>query len=115
MNEELNPIDEEIALKVMGLGLVSLSNPALIPRYSTQVAPAMVVFDRMRELGHRWLLNADEVGFHLRHVASVTHDLDRDEKRYQVDRPLGSAKTLEELPKVICEAALREIKGSKSV
>lgn len=79
------------------------------PHWSVDLAPALRVFDRMRSLGHRWLLNADQEGFHLRRVAWVAHDGQRDEKTYTVDKPLGSAKTLDELAKLICEAALKEL------
>lgn len=70
---------------------------------------AMQVFDQMRKQGHRWLLNADDTGFHLRRVVLVKYDMEREEKVYTVDRPLGTAKTLEELPSVIQEAASREL------
>lgn len=70
---------------------------------------AMRLFDEMRKKGHRWLLNADDTGFHLRRVVWVRRDLERDEKSYTVDSPLGTAKTLEELPSVIQEAASREL------
>lgn len=79
------------------------------PHWSSDLEAAMRVFDRMRGLGHRWLLNADEEGFHLRRVVWIVHDGDRDEKKYTVDKPLGWAKTLAQLPKVICKAALEEI------
>lgn len=88
--------------------------PAWIPPFSTDLKEAMRILDKMRELGYRWLLNADTEGFHLRRVALVKMDLERDEKGYTCDRPLGWAKTLEELPLVICKAALQEIK-TKSV
>ena len=83
------------------------------PHYSGILEESMKVFDRMRELGHRWLLNADEMGFHLRRVACVTRDLERDEKKYTVDLPLGTAKTLKDLPPVICEAALQSLENVK--
>lgn len=119
-------LDVQVAEKVMGLR----KNPDVAftwldergwtafdttgPRWSSDIAAAMRVFDRMRDLGHRWLLNADAAGFHLRHVAYVRHDLEPDEKVYAVDRPLGTAKTLAQLPKVICEAALQEIEAHES-
>ncbi len=65
-------------------------------------------FDLMRMDGHRWLINADEAGFHLRRVALVKHDLERDEKVYTADLPLGTARTPEDLPRVIREALQTE-------
>lgn len=79
-----------------------------LPRWSSDIAEAMQILDHMRVLGYRWLISVDEVGFHLRNVVFLQHDLDADEKTYTVDRPLGTAKTLSALPKVICEAAVRE-------
>lgn len=100
-------MDREIAKRLMGW-----KEPQAVPDYTRDIGLAMEVFDRMRELGHRWLINADEVGFHLRHVACVRHDLEENEKSYTVDRPLGTGKTLKEFAKVICEAALRELEGA---
>lgn len=100
-------MDREIAARVMGW-----KAPESIPAYSMDIGQAMKVFDRMRELSHRWLLNADDAGFHLRRVVLVKHDLEADEKSYTADKPLGWAKTLADLPKVICEAALRELEGA---
>lgn len=159
MNREWDLLDEVIAVEVMGLDLILLSEhrwkqywpawpretrmrlawivdddsleggrieappgteknglwqPAFIHRYSKDLGHAMLVFNRMRNLGHRWLMNADIEGFHLRRVACVMRDLSRDEKQYLSDLPLGTAKTLDELPKVICLAALKEIKEAKS-
>lgn len=85
--------------------------PRPIPHFTSNIVNALQILDRMRELGHRWLLNADTEGFHLRRVVLVKHDLERDEKSYVVDRPLGWARSLEDLPKIICEAALKEIKS----
>lgn len=84
------------------------------PHWSSDVAAAMRVFDRMRELGHRWLLNADEAGFHLRRVVWVVEDGERGEKTYTVDKPLGWAKNLAQLPQVICQAALHEIEAHET-
>ena len=83
--------------------------------YSANVDQAMKVFDRMRELGHRWLLNADAGGVHLRRVVCVHQNDIRQEKEYTSDRPLGSAAKLEDLPKVICEAAVQELEAHQSV
>lgn len=77
--------------------------------YSKDLALAMKVFDRMRELGHRWLLNADDGGFHLRRVVSVLHDMEKDEKRYTVDKPLGWVSSLQDLPVLICNASIQEL------
>lgn len=104
-------LDTEVAQKVMGTPYacrcenLCRCHPRL-PEFSKDIGLAMKVFDRMRELGHRWLINADDAGFHLRHVASVHHDLDRNEKTYTVDCPLGSGKTIEEFAEAICSAAV---------
>jgi hypothetical protein len=68
----------------------------------------MKVWDHVRKNGARWLLNADTEGFHLRRVACVTFHGEKDEKDYTADKPLGWAKTMEDLARVICEAALSE-------
>lgn len=115
-------LDRQIAEQVMGLKVVP--DPSSyrgvgvgeageggeeLPHYSTQLEAAMEVWDYARKkYGARWLLNADEEGFHLRRVVWVTHDGERDEKTYTADKPLGWAKTIEDLPKVICNAALGE-------
>lgn len=100
-------LDRAVAVKVMGLRRLALKKT---PKYSTDIKEAMKVVDQMRQKGHRWLLVASAQGFFLRHLASVTHDLERDEKMYTADRPIGMvATTVDELPKVICEAALEEI------
>lgn len=84
-----------------------------LPHYSTQIDDAMKIWDYVRKkFEARWLLNADTEGFHLRRVVWVTHDGEKDEKKYTVDKPLGWAKKIEDLPKVICEAALREQKAA---
>lgn len=116
--------DAEVARKVMGLTVVddevSYRGVALdcagidgrdLPHFSTDLAEAMKVMDRMRELRHRWLLNMDEGGFHLRRVVCVHQDDIRGEKEYTCDLPLGWAKRLEDLPKVICDAALKEMEA----
>lgn len=100
-------MDREVAAKLMGW-----KAPESVPAYISDIGQAMKVFDRMRELGHRWLINADEAGFHLRHVVCVHHDGVKDEKNYTVDRPLGTGKTLREFAKAICEAALTELEGA---
>lgn len=87
--------------------------PGWIPSFSTKLEEAMLLFNRMRNLGHRWLLNMDLEGFHLRRVISVLRGVYGDEKQYLSDFPLGSAATLAELPMVICLAALKEIKEVK--
>lgn len=105
---------EWIRRDAVGSSCVASSwDPRPIPRFSSDLPSAMLVLDKMRELGHRWLLNIDTEGFHLRRVALVKFDQARDEKSYTCDRPLGWAKTLGELPKIICLAAFQEIKETK--
>jgi hypothetical protein len=53
----------------------------------------------------RLLIVADSAGFHLRRMVSSTHDGIRDETLYTADKPLGTAKTIGELPALI-QAAL---------
>jgi len=88
---------------------MGLSPKAPVPFFSTNLAWAMKVWDVLRKKGVRWLLSVDDQGYHLRHVACVRHDMVPDEKVYTVDRPLGTAKRIEDLPRVICEAALKEV------
>lgn len=115
-------LDREIAERVMGLMVVvdpsTYRGVAIgqvgergedLPHYSTQMEAAMEIWDKVRKEGARWLLNVDEAGFHLRHVACVTHHGEVNEKDYRVDRPLGTAKKIEDLPQVICEVALSEM------
>lgn len=116
----MTELDVEVAKKVMGLTVeddpadhrgVALKagyNGNGLPYYSRDLDQAMKVLDRMRDLGHRWLMNIDDAGFHLRHVICVHQNDIEGEKEYTCDRPLGTAKKLEDLPKVICEAALKE-------
>lgn len=115
-------LDREIAEKIMGLKVVS--DPSSyrgvgigeagehgeeLPHYSTQLDAAMEVWDHVRKVnGARWLLNVDEEGFHLRRVAWVVFRGEKDEKDYTADKPLGWAKKIQDLPRVICQAALDE-------
>jgi len=71
---------------------------------------ALQVLEELRRRGYRVLINLDTEGIHLRHVACVVHDGVRNEKVYHCDKPLGTAKKSEELPTVICKAALELIK-----
>ena len=118
--EEEIALDRRIATEIMGLKVMedqvnyrgwalneAGSNGSDLPHFSTKIEQAMKVWDQMRTKGQHWLLNVDEAGFHLRHVACVTHHGEVDEKDYRVDRPLGTAKKVEDLPRVICQAALR--------
>lgn len=119
-------LDRKIAEKIMGLTLVP--DPATyrgvsvgqagsrgedLPLYSTQIADAMEVWDHARRTyGARWLLNVDEEGFHLRRVAWVTFHGEKNEKEYRADKHLGTCKKLEDVPKMICNAALGEQKAA---
>lgn len=122
MARKATEIDKDIAEKIMGLVVVkddanyrgySVGQAGPhgedLPCYSEDVKHAMMVFDRMREKGFRWLLNADSAGFHLRNVVCVHQNDVEDEKEYTCDRPLGTAKELGNLPRMICEAALKEM------
>jgi hypothetical protein len=85
-----------------------------LPRFSTLMADAMEVWDHVRKkYGARWLLNADTEGFHLRRVAWVVFRGEKNEKDYTADKPLGWAKKIEDIPMVICKAALAEQKEAK--
>jgi Phage ABA sandwich domain len=114
-------LDRQVAEQVMGLTVVSDpttyrgvsvgeagSRGEDLSHYSTQMEEAMKVVDQMRKSGHRWLINIDTEGYHLRRVVFVAHNGERDEKTYTVDRPLGTTKGIEDLPRVICQAALKE-------
>jgi hypothetical protein len=120
--EEGISLDRKIAVEIMGLKVVedpvnyrgyaideAGSGGGDLPHFCTKIEQAMKVWDCLRNQGQRWLLNVDDAGFHLRHVACITHHGDVQEKDYRVDRPLGTAKKVEDLPRVICEAALREV------
>lgn len=85
----------------------TVSYPFGAPAYSTDLASAIDLLDSLRKMGHRVLINIDDVGFHLRRVALVHHDGERDERNYNCDMPLWTAKTQDELPKGICLSALR--------
>lgn len=115
-------LDRRIAVEILGLKVVNdpvnyrgyslneaSSQGSDLPHFSTKLEEAMKVWDHLRKQGVRWLLNVDEAGFHLRNVACVTEHWDVDEKDYRVDRPLGTSKKIEGLPRMICEAALREV------
>ena len=123
--EEGIALDRKIATEIMGLQVVedpvnyrgyalNEAGPhgADLPHFCTKIDQAMKVWDCLRNKGQRLLLNVDDAGFHLRHVVSVTHHGDVEEKDYRVDRPLGTAKKIEDLPRVICEAALQEVEGA---
>ena len=100
----------EVAINVMDLGHLKLRR---VPKYSSDLIDAMQVVDRMRKLGHRWMIVFGEEGYFLRHLVNVTHDLERDEKRYTADRPMGGPlvpQTAAQLARAICIAALDEIK-----
>ena len=114
-------LDRKIAAKVFGLKIVE--DPVNyrgfavgeagphgedLPKYSTQIDQAMKVWNHVRRHGARWLLNVDTKGFHLRRVVCVTERWEKGEKDYAVDKALGWAKKIEDLPKVICKAALTE-------
>lgn len=114
-------LDRKIATRIMGLTVVE--DPANyrgygineggpggrdLPHFCTKLEQAMKVWDHLRSQGHRWLLNADMEGFHLRRVACVTFHGEVNEKDYRADKPLGWAKTIEDIPRVICEAAIAE-------
>lgn len=71
---------------------------------------AIQVLDELRRRGYRVMINMDTEGIHLRHVACVVHDGIRNEIVYHCDKALGTAKKAEELPTVICKAALDLIK-----
>lgn len=118
-------LDRKIAEKVFGLKVVVDLNTYRgvaireagprdedLPKYSTQMEEAMQVWDHVRKNGARWLLNVDMEGFHLRRVAWITHNGEKDEKDFMADKPLGWAKKIEDLPKVICNAALNELNRS---
>lgn len=92
----------------MGGRPVTISIP---PRFSSEPGEAMKVIDAMRKRGHRWLLNADQDGLHLRRVVWVVHDGIKDEKKYTCDKPLGTAKNLEDFAAMVCRAALEEVKA----
>ena len=79
-----------------------------LPHFCTKIQEALKVVDQMRNAGHRWLINIDTEGYHLRRVVWVVHNGERDEKTYTVDRPLGTSKKIEDLARVICQAALNE-------
>lgn len=102
------PSERELDSKVAALVMGARGN-GIPPAYSSDVGLAMRVLDRMRSLGHRWLVNADENGLHLRRVACVVRDWERDEKRYVADRPLGWSRTLDGFARAVCEAAVREV------
>lgn len=119
-------LDRQIAEQIMGLTVVSDLTTYRgvsvgeagergedLPHYSTQIDDAMKVVDHMRKNGHRWLINIDAEGYHLRRVVWVAHDGIKNEKTYTVDKPLGTTKQVEELPRVICEAALKELEVLK--
>lgn len=121
MTKKLTELDIQVAEKVMGLTVVkadanyrgvelqkAVSDGLDLPHYSEKIDCAMKVFNRMREKGHRWLLNADDAGFHLRRVACVHQNDIAGEKEYTCDLPLGTAKIFDDLPRVICEAAIHQ-------
>jgi hypothetical protein len=125
-DEQALRLDRKIAEKIMGLKVVpdpkTYRGVGLgeagergedLPYYCTQIEAAMEVWDHVRKkYGARWLLNADEEGFHLRRVVWVVFRGEKNEKDYTADKPLGWAKKIEDLPRVICEAALSEQKES---
>ena len=92
-----------------GISLKTGSQGADLPHYSTKIEEAMKVWDHVRQkYGARWLLNVDEDGFHLRRVVWVSFNGLNNEKQYTADKHLGWATKIEDLPRVICKAALSE-------
>jgi hypothetical protein len=77
----------------------------------TDLCTSMMLLDKMRQKGHRWLINMEPGGFYLRRVVWVTEHMERGEKTYTVDKPLGWAKTLDDLPLVIAKAVDKETRA----
>lgn len=92
-------LDLDVAIKVMGFERFKILK---VQKYSSDIGEAMKVFQKMRELGHRWMLIGGGDGFNLQRLVNEPYDLD-------CDKAFGTAQTLHQLAQLICEVAVEEI------